>query len=221
MSDWTDAFFKAPASYRGEDGIVLNGDASSVLPDLPADSIDLVFTDPDWEKGKTVWYEVLARCCPRLMKDGAALITEVPQKFFPIMMVFHLWATPQGLTHRWTYHWDYCEGRHRRLRMGIEATWKPLLCYVKHKWPRRGFVRDGFKTAPALGHKKRHKWGKDFGGYCYYIEKHTDPGDIVLDPYVGGGTTAMACRKLGRRFVCIDISGKLCESIAKELKSDL
>ncbi len=36
------------------------------------------------------------------------------------------------------------------------------------------------------------------------IEVHTQPGEFVIDPFAGAGTTAMACRKLGRKFVVIE-----------------
>ena len=36
----------------------------------------------------------------------------------------------------------------------------------------------------------------------------TDPGDVVLDPFLGTGTTAIAARALGRRCVGIDIDGE-------------
>jgi len=34
----------------------------------------------------------------------------------------------------------------------------------------------------------------------------SNPGDVVLDPFVGSGTTALAAKRLGRRYVGIDIS---------------
>ena len=33
------------------------------------------------------------------------------------------------------------------------------------------------------------------------VSDFTDPGDLVCDPYSGGGTTAVACQDLGRRFL--------------------
>jgi len=46
----------------------------------------------------------------------------------------------------------------------------------------------------------------------------TDEGDIVLDPFIGTGTTAIAAKKLGRRFIGIDIDSKYVEITNKKLK---
>lgn len=36
------------------------------------------------------------------------------------------------------------------------------------------------------------------------VEACSDPGDLVLDPYLGSGTTAAVCARLGRRIVGVD-----------------
>ena len=38
-----------------------------------------------------------------------------------------------------------------------------------------------------------------------YIKACTKPGDLVVDPWVGSGTTGIAALQLGRRFVGFDI----------------
>jgi len=43
------------------------------------------------------------------------------------------------------------------------------------------------------------------------IKLLTKPGDIVLDPFVGSGTTAVAAKKLGRHFIGIDINPNYCK----------
>jgi DNA modification methylase len=49
------------------------------------------------------------------------------------------------------------------------------------------------------------------------IEVHTDPGDVVIDPFAGSGATAFAARKLGRKFIVIEkdeeIFGKMIERL--------
>jgi len=39
----------------------------------------------------------------------------------------------------------------------------------------------------------------------HFLEPHTLPGDLVLDPFGGGGTTAAACLKLGRSCKSIEL----------------
>ncbi len=39
----------------------------------------------------------------------------------------------------------------------------------------------------------------------HFIQLHTQPGDIVLDPFMGSGTTGVACVKMGRSFIGMEI----------------
>jgi site-specific DNA-methyltransferase (adenine-specific) len=49
----------------------------------------------------------------------------------------------------------------------------------------------------------------------WFIKLFTVEGDVVLDPFVGSGTTAIAAKQLGRKYVGIDISEEYCQ-IAEE-----
>lgn len=48
----------------------------------------------------------------------------------------------------------------------------------------------------------------------------TDEGDIVLDPFVGTGTTAIASKRLGRKYICFDIDEAYSEITAKKLTQE-
>jgi len=39
----------------------------------------------------------------------------------------------------------------------------------------------------------------------HFIERITSPGQLVVDPFLGSGTTALACKKLGRRLIGCDV----------------
>lgn len=53
------------------------------------------------------------------------------------------------------------------------------------------------------------------------VKVSSNRGDIVLDPFVGSGTTAVTSKKLGRKYIGIDISKKYCEDAERRLKGIL
>ena len=52
----------------------------------------------------------------------------------------------------------------------------------------------------------------------WFIKLFTKPGDVVLDPFMGSGTTAIASKQLGRHYVGIEINAKFCEIAQQRLK---
>lgn len=53
------------------------------------------------------------------------------------------------------------------------------------------------------------------------IQLTTDKDDIVLDPFLGSGTTAVSCKNLGRKFIGIDISPEYVKVAEDRLRQDV
>jgi len=53
--------------------------------------------------------------------------------------------------------------------------------------------------------KRYHEWGQSEAGMADIIGRFTKPGDTILDPFVGSGTTGLAAIRMGRQFIGIDI----------------
>lgn len=53
------------------------------------------------------------------------------------------------------------------------------------------------------------------------IEAFTDENDIVLDPFMGSGTTAIAAKGLNRKYIGFDISDKYCQMAEERIKQFL
>ncbi len=52
----------------------------------------------------------------------------------------------------------------------------------------------------------------------WFINLFTRRGDVVLDPFLGSGTTAVAARDLGRRYIGIDINAEFCHIARQRLE---
>jgi site-specific DNA-methyltransferase (adenine-specific) len=54
-----------------------------------------------------------------------------------------------------------------------------------------------------------------------HIISWSNPGDLVLDPFLGSGTTARACKDLGRKCIGIEISQKYCDIAIRRLAQEV
>ena len=50
-----------------------------------------------------------------------------------------------------------------------------------------------------------------------FLKLLTKKDDVVLDPFMGSGTTAVVCKKMGRKFIGIEINPEYCENSMERL----
>ncbi|TIL67226.1 MAG: site-specific DNA-methyltransferase, partial [Mesorhizobium sp.] len=67
-----------------------------------------------------------------------------------------------------------------------------------HYW--NGMMRDSERGVPRV-----HPTQKPVAVMEWVLQETTQPGESVLDPYMGSGSTGVACLKLGRKFTGIEI----------------
>lgn len=78
------------------------------------------------------------------------------------------------------------------------------------------YLRSVFETSTVSGNEKtNHPTQKSLSLMERIIKIHTNKNDLILDPFMGSGTTGVASIKTGRKFIGIDISPEYFE-IARE-----
>jgi site-specific DNA-methyltransferase (adenine-specific) len=184
------------------DGIdVHHGPFQEVLAHVEEDSVDLVLTDPPWQwdvETLELWDD-LGAFAKRALRPGRALIAYSGSGC--------LAAAIDRLSRHLDYVWAgalILPGRHNEVHavMARDAS-TPIVFFSKGRYePRHWFINA--LSSPGA-EKDAHPWQKPLGNVAYYLERFSEPGELVCDPFLGGGTTAVAAQQAGRRFVGCDV----------------
>lgn len=220
--------------YYEADGVVIyHGDALEIAPDLP--SVDLAIFDPpffmpaqhyaarsQWARawGDTAilrrwWAGVLDTLGSRLSGTASAFVfcdDESYPVFYPECYTrFHALSA---------LVWN-------KGRIGMGSPWRHAHEFVLHarkvesKWRGSGGESDVLAFAPTPSAERFHPVSKPNALLAKLIGVTTDEGDLVLDPFMGGGSTLDAARSLGRRAIGIEIEERYCEIAAKRLSQQV
>jgi len=166
-------------------------------------SLHAIITDPPYAKEHLDCWKKLGDFAARKLKDGGILLAMSGAYYLPEVIQN---LTVEGLNYYWTlcYHIPELGGLPDG-RM-LKCKWKPVLWYVKGKYTRTfqptDYFIDPYKN--SVEGKRFHKWGQSAPFFSELVERFTYADELVCDPFIGGGTTGIACLSLKRRFIGID-----------------
>jgi site-specific DNA-methyltransferase (adenine-specific) len=219
---------------------IICGDCLEVMKTFPDKSVDLVLTDPpygttneDWDSTewlKTAWNE-LDRVCNGnfIMMASQPFTTDLINsnrgnfkycwvwnkeiqgnpllaKFQPLKIHEDIVVFGKG-----KYFPIMENGKFRKKGGGKSKLWNvPNPYYESDKYFPKSIIT--FNNSNRLN--LQHPTQKPIDLMAYLIKTYSNENDIILDPFLGSGTTAVAAKQLHRRYIGIEISQKYCD-IAK------
>jgi len=181
-----------------------HGDFREVLGDLRG-QVDAIITDPPYLSEYLPLYGELAKLAAELLRPHGVLVVMTPH--LHLLEVLNR-ITPH-LRYRWICVYHMGDTKANVSAAKVATSWKPLLVFTRYDAENLRFVcSDYFSGARGNSdgvEKTLHHWQQSLDGFTEIVQRFTEPGDLVVDPFLGSGTTALACLQLGRRFVGCDI----------------
>jgi hypothetical protein len=192
-----------------------HGDLRTALDDL-AGQVDVIVTDPPYPAEYLDEYDVLSETAARILKPDGMLVAMVGHAHLPE----HIRRLSLHLSYRWCgcYLLGGAGAQIFGDRFIGRVKWKPLLIFDLNG-KRRFLPHDVFVSAgrEKLPEAQIDGWSQSESGMADIIEHCSQPGDLVVDPFLGAGTTGVACHALGRRFIGCDVSADAVLAARKRL----
>lgn len=168
--------------------------------DLGTGYADTIITDPPYPQEYLPVYEELAHFAAYTLKPGGSLIVMIGQSYLPEILA----AMAPVIRYHWTLAYLTPGGQSAQLwQRNVNTFWKPVLWFVNGDY-RGPWIGDVTKSATNDNDKRYHVWGQSESGMADLIERFTQPGDLIVDPFCGAGTTGVAALAAGRRFIGAD-----------------
>jgi DNA modification methylase len=186
----------------------------SALDSIPPDSIDLIITDPPYKYEHLSVYEELSRVGAHVLKPGGLALVMVGHYYLPELVN----ALGKHLTYHWILSYLTPNSSARVLACHALIGWKPVLIYRKGNYCGKWFSD---VATSASDDKKHHQWGQSLSGMRDLMRHFVQPNELVFDPFLGGGTTAVVALALQARFIGFDISPKAIETTKTRIGAEL
>ena len=193
------------------------GDCLEIMPTLEDGSVDAVITDPpygtNWNCDYASWIRPSAkmqggnnRRSYSQIKNDKTQINLTPFMKYKRLVI---WGA--------TYYMD-------QLGKGSLLVWHKrksgFLADAEVAWMNKGGgVYVFYEPVEKMQKHRVHPTQKPVSVMEWMIKKATKEGDTILDPFMGSGTTGVACVQTGRNFIGIEIEPKYFEIAEKRIAS--
>lgn len=95
------------------------------------------------------------------------------------------------------------------------TSFKTSVRIKRYRW--NGMLQGDMKNKE----KRYHPTQKPVAVMRWILSKYSTPEDLIYDPFMGSGTTARACKDLGRNYIGSEISKEYCEIAEKRLRQEV
>lgn len=198
-------------------------------------SVDVIVTDPPypaeflplfgrravaWDEYGTPIYDDmqeqgLSEVAEQLLKPGGFCVVMIGQSHLPEVV--------ERLSARLSYHWTmaYLTPGGQAVQVfprKVNTFWKPILIFRNGDGEAPEWFGDVAKSEVNDNDKRFHHWGQSESGMADLIKRLSRPGETVLDPFMGAGTTGVAALALGRSFIGCDVNADHVDSARERLE---
>ena len=190
------------------------------LDSLPEGAVDFINKDPPWAPdpatGKSYHlYEAVADIADKALKPGGICAVYLGKLDLPYLLGV--------MQHKLDYEWCFASYH-------PHGTWSFRLTQFKECWRPIGiFRKPGSKyqtvyypdAMESTREKEYHEWQQGIEPVKLLMEKYTKPGQVILEPYLGGGTAIVAAESLPsgkRNWVAFDIDADAIKATKRRLK---
>ena len=162
------------------------GDCLEILPTLAADSVDAVITDPPYpDYHDELYHQTSISFLDDY--DCRQIIFWSAKSSFPLdHSAIHIWDKGNGIASMYE----------RIVERNGQRNFKVFRKFSIDNKVRAMLSRDVYTEHPSQ---------KPIQLMRLLVEQFTGEGDTILDPFMGSGTTGVACVQTGRNFIGIEI----------------